>query len=407
MLPQRSRCSGDSRCPSSLGLTLAILLAAQTLAPEAAFAQSTPLSSCGSTGPASRQGLTCTVGGSEVCFVDQNTGEIHCDFDNVCAGGHVEAYAMSYQSPTNLVVYGTCIPAGGGADDFCCQQDLAPYQNDPVRFTLYGTEQGDNIGLVGKEGRDVYPLVSDGRDGDDRIFGGSEGDTLRGGNDNDVIYGQRGDDKIRGGSGNDTIRSGADDDTDVEGGIGHDIIYGGAGSDILNGEEGNDDLIGGAGNDTLFAGSNDASGSFNRLHGGPGDDQLWGGPGTDILYGSLGVDLLEGVVDPSETTPTIFCETGMYTETQPLNASQVQHFLGSDDDTGAVTDVLDFAYSNVGSVVDDGIISDGTIDLVFADSTPGSTNFDPVKQLVPAASVVPRTFPQSNCQQLADDYGEY
>lgn len=90
-----------------------------------------------------------------------------------------------------------------------------------------------------------------GEAGDDRLYGGQAGDTLRGGAGIDLIDGGHGGDTLYGGEGNDKL-------------------YGGDGADILYGEVGDDLLEGGAGNDVLIANI--------------GNDTLRGGMGTDTVY---------------------------------------------------------------------------------------------------------------------------
>jgi Ca2+-binding RTX toxin-like protein len=52
----------------------------------------------------------------------------------------------------------------------------------------------------------------DGREGNDRIFGGNAGETLLGGSGNDLLYGENGNDTLNGGFGADTLNGGAGND---------------------------------------------------------------------------------------------------------------------------------------------------------------------------------------------------
>ncbi|HET9640380.1 MAG TPA: M10 family metallopeptidase C-terminal domain-containing protein [Allosphingosinicella sp.] len=106
----------------------------------------------------------------------------------------------------------------------------------------------------------------DGRGGDDKAWGGEEGDTFSGGTGIDELFGNGGNDNLSGGDQNDTLHGGA----------GNDVLEGGAGIDTLNGGDDDDTLDGGSGNDTL----NGEEGN-DSLHGGAGNDVLNGGNGTD------------------------------------------------------------------------------------------------------------------------------
>ncbi|NIZ15783.1 calcium-binding protein, partial [Phaeobacter sp. HF9A] len=105
-----------------------------------------------------------------------------------------------------------------------------------------------------------------GRNGNDRLDGGTGNDTLEGGS---------GADSLSGGSGSDTLRGGLHSDT-LRGGGGHDDLWGNGHSDYLEGQNGNDTLHGGAGDDVFIF---DTSSSYI------GDDII-----TDF---EVGADVLE------------------------------------------------------------------------------------------------------------------
>jgi len=86
-------------------------------------------------------------------------------------------------------------------------------------------------------------------DGDDVLYGTSDGDTLDAGAGNDIALGLAGDDTIFGGEGNDLILGGDGDDV-LEGGAGDDVVRGGWGSDQLAGGAGRDELYGEWGGDS-------------------------------------------------------------------------------------------------------------------------------------------------------------
>ena len=193
-----------------------------------------------------------------------------------------------------------------------------------------------------------------GKNGDDRIYGGLDRDQLKGGRGNDRIYGDQDDDRLYGELGNDEIYGGYDDDL-LDGGEGADSLFGeqsrdtllgGAGNDYLDGGLLNDSMSGGAGNDTYLVDSTgdqindlglstdidtvqviqtisytlpanienaaiDATGNGNLtgnalnngltgndgkniLDGGTGNDKLDGGAGADNLLGGIGNDAMIG-----------------------------------------------------------------------------------------------------------------
>ena len=131
---------------------------------------------------------------------------------------------------------------------------------------------------------------------------------------------------VSGGDGNDRIRGGLDNDT-INGDSGNDIIFGYDGDDRLNGGIGNDSVHGGNGNDTLWGESGD-----DRLNGGDGNDVLFGGQGTDYLVGGKGADTY--VFSLGEGKDTIVDNVGEH------NALQFgQNISVNDLHIDAITDV--------------------------------------------------------------------
>lgn len=100
--------------------------------------------------------------------------------------------------------------------------------------------------------------ISEGTNGDDRILGSSETETIEALGGNDTVVG-----------------------TDDNGSV-REFIFGQDGNDLIYGQGGNDNLFGGNGIDTLI--------------GGTGNDVLTGGAGNDVLAGGAGNDIfaLEG-----------------------------------------------------------------------------------------------------------------
>lgn len=86
-------------------------------------------------------------------------------------------------------------------------------------------------------------------DGDDVLYGTSEGDVLDAGTGNDIIIGLDAGDALFGGTGQDLIMGGDGDDL-LYGGEGDDVLYGGWGADTLHGGTGRDEFHGEWGGDT-------------------------------------------------------------------------------------------------------------------------------------------------------------
>lgn len=112
-------------------------------------------------------------------------------------------------------------------------QDLVLYVVNDVRATLRGTDERNQIGLLGHSSA----AVLHGGRGADRVFcslttltGGPQGCQLSGGFGDDNLTGTDGADTVRGGPGRDRIRGRMGADT-LRGGTGHDVVYGGPGVD--------------------------------------------------------------------------------------------------------------------------------------------------------------------------------
>jgi Ca2+-binding RTX toxin-like protein len=219
-------------------------------------------------------------------------------------------------------------------------------------LNLVNNDDAEDAPLVFKGSRDVDYFQ--GKNGNDRIYGGLDQDKLLGGRGDDKIYGEEDDDRLFGEGGNDKLYGFYDDDL-LDGGEGDDSLFGeqgldtlvgGLGNDYLDGGLENDSMAGGAGNDTYFVDSagdkirdlglssdmdkvvltmaisyllpegvesagmatsgeasltgnalnNRLSGNDarNGLSGGLGNDSLDGGAGADSLAGGEGDDLMAG-----------------------------------------------------------------------------------------------------------------
>ncbi|MFK7817526.1 MAG: calcium-binding protein, partial [Planctomycetaceae bacterium] len=171
----------------------------------------------------------------------------------------------------------------------------------------FDTADYDQIFIQAKPGDDVItatsvtkPLRILGGGGNDLIFGGSAGDTIRGGGGKDTISGGAGADSIGGGNKRDAISGGLGLDS-LQGGRGADELNGDDGSDSIQGQNGRDTIIGGNGHDTL-AGNNGPDSILGQngddfITGGGGDDTIHAGSGEDVILGGSGNDEINGEGD--------------------------------------------------------------------------------------------------------------
>jgi len=271
--------------------------------------------------------------------------------------------------------------------------------------------------------------------GDDKIFGSTQGDTLKGYDGNDTIRGGAGADNIDGGNGSDyanyqgssaavnidllnhTASGGdaqgdvltnienlygssnadtlaGDDNTNVIGGEnGNDTIAGNGGNDHLSGENGDDNvsggdgadrLVGGAGADTLNGdGGNDSidAGADNDLvNGGDGNDSLYGGAGDDVLDGGAGNDVLEG----GAGADTLTGSDGIDTVSYASSSAAVTVVMGGVSSGGdADGDTMSGIEQVMGSAFNDSITGDGNANTLWGlggdDTLTGGVGADTLK----------------------------
>ena len=114
----------------------------------------------------------------------------------------------------------------------------------------------------------VRPVVLNGTEGVDRLYGAAGNDRLTGNGGDDHLFGNDGNDSVSGGAGDDFLSGNSGDDT-LSGGTGSDYLSGGDGNDTLAGGDNNDSLDGGAGSDTVvFSGaSTDYAVTFDSVTG--------------------------------------------------------------------------------------------------------------------------------------------
>ncbi|WP_309087228.1 type I secretion C-terminal target domain-containing protein [Phenylobacterium sp.] len=256
--------------------------------------------------------------------------------------------------------------SGGAGDDILdggAGLDRAAFSSGAttgVNVTLMtqGVAQNTNQGqdtLIGIEhvSGTIYNDTLAGNDGDNWVWGGSNGsgvtgnDSLSGGNGNDLLQVGNGNHTVDGGAGIDTLSfngNPTETSNDVSGGVAvslavssaqgsggvtvtivgasienlsgsthGDTLTGDAGANVLAGFAGNDSLVGGAGNDVLLGDGltsptnevgngglidtfdNESNGN-DTVSGGDGNDDILGGDGNDNLAGDAGNDTISGGV---------------------------------------------------------------------------------------------------------------
>ncbi|MBX7250291.1 MAG: hypothetical protein K1X35_14765, partial [Caulobacteraceae bacterium] len=225
-----------------------------------------------------------------------------------------------------------------------------------------------------------------GWNGADKIYGGTENDTVDGGAGADTLLGEAGDDTLNGGDDNDKLQGGADQDT-LHGDAGADKLYGQAGADHLYGDDGDDILDGGAGGDDFDGGAGFDTVSYRSVAGGitvdvdgnsdtgdaAGDwfvsiERYWLGTGGDTFYGGAaavevwgieGDDVLTGGTADDKLNGGIGNDT-------LAGSSGADEFVYSSGLTGADT-IVDWA-GGVDIIRIYGGSADEFSDLVIADS---------------------------------------
>lgn len=173
-----------------------------------------------------------------------------------------------------------------------------------VQQIVANGDAGDDYIAIGK--RVGLAASIDAGDGNDRVRGGTQPDTIVGGAGNDRIAGGVGSDDIDGGEGDDKINGGVGSDT-INGGDGEDSLWGYHGADVMSAGADNDFMDGGRGDDVMAgeggddlmrggAGDDDMSGGIgnDRMTGGGGSNMLFGEDGDDTLAGNSNNDILDG-----------------------------------------------------------------------------------------------------------------
>lgn len=131
--------------------------------------------------------------------------------------------------------------------------------------------------LLGDDGSNL-PAGVRSEGGNDSIRGRDGNDTLVGGLQGDLLFGEGGNDSITGGTEEANRILGGDGDDSLLGGRANDYILGGDGQDSADGQGGDDWILGQAGNDRILGQQ-----GRDLLVGGAGDDTVEGGAGDDTL----------------------------------------------------------------------------------------------------------------------------
>ena len=197
-----------------------------------------------------------------------------------------------------------------------------------IEFAMLTGGRGDNIIDASAA---TFPVVINGRGGNDRLIGGSGNDRILGGAGDDEITGGGGNNLLNGQNGTDvlvasisgtvsltdsvlkigkassrvrgmeraSINGGDKNDridvtkfsgkTKLFGGAGDDELLGGRAADVIDGGAGNDLINGGDGADVINGGGGD-----DVAIGGQGNDRIRGGAGRDVLMAGLGDDKVNG-----------------------------------------------------------------------------------------------------------------
>jgi len=252
---------------------------------------------------------------------DAPDGQIGGGFDQFYGGAGTDELESDFAGATFM--------SGGTGDDkvtgFTGPDEI---NGDSGNDRVLGAHASDGHGTG--TAADPYVLTAGDPSGNDRLFGGTDGD---------VLYGFDGNDRLFGGDGNESgtipIESrSAHGDVSTEyytgglfGGEGNDYLDGGDGNDWLDGGSGIDRMLGGDGNDTFLVdraadvvieaadGGVDTvrasvsyvlargteveklvltgTGNINGTGNG-GDNDIIGNAGSNVLNGAAGVDVLTG-----------------------------------------------------------------------------------------------------------------
>jgi Ca2+-binding RTX toxin-like protein len=309
----------------------------------------------------------------------------------------------------NSYVTGNTYPNSGPA---------RPVQILPTNAThnIIGTDA--NEAFDGETAAGTYGVTGafsfDGRGGDDRAWGGGEGDSLTGGSGNDMLFGNGGNDTLDGGTGDDAMTGGTGNDVYVVDTIGDSVTEAaGEGTDevrttlasytlatelenltglgaidqTLNGNDKNNVIDGGAGADTMTGGLGNDTYVVDNV----GDSVIENaGEGTDTIRTNLAVYSIAALPNVENLTGTSAAGqvlTGNSVNNVIIGASgddtlhggdgndQLRAGAGSDHlDGGAGNDVLYFGGNlSAGDVADggdgrDAIVLQGNVTAVLSDT---------------------------------------
>ena len=143
------------------------------------------------------------------------------------ATDHVVLYATNGDDAVAAGQFGVALNSDGDVD--------ITFTPTAFELEVYGLSGNDHINARGQGGAGLHflgPVILDGAEGNDILYGSTEPDELFGGPGDDTINAQASDDLVEGNDGNDRL-SGAEGADTMIGGAGSDEFYGGYGADTI------------------------------------------------------------------------------------------------------------------------------------------------------------------------------
>ena len=250
--------------------------------------------------PAQASALTARVSGDRV-IIDADLLEKNTIRIDVLSTKVVEIRELEPNGPKLFGIGLACDRIGAAAE----RDRRLQCQADVIRGIVATLGAGDDRATVTGF---PTPVLIDGGLGSDNLRGGDGDDTLNGGGGpvavTDFLHGGAGRDTLTtsdgnsdinadGGEGDDKLIGSRQGDTLLSG-PGEDQILGNGGNDFIDGGEDEDLVRGGDGNDTMVSGSSPGDSFGDRVQGDRGDDVLRLVSGTrDIFECGAGVDVVQ------------------------------------------------------------------------------------------------------------------
>lgn len=195
-----------------------------------------------------KAGHDTVVGGDGVDTVFGNGGNdllIDSNEEDVVNGGSGDNYELLSDVPDITLADGTLTLDGHEFDDVLhfrqegAELELRIGGADGFIYETFDVNDVDRVFFNGYEGDDLFvnntslPSRQVGGDGDDRLYGNINSDTLIGGGGDDELKSYKGADVLDGGEGSDTVNAGGDTDVIVDMDSNADTINAGSGRDLL------------------------------------------------------------------------------------------------------------------------------------------------------------------------------